>query len=72
VDLVQFGRCLSTVDPLGFSLCSCGYMLDPFDLCFSSSETLMFFCTGPMGPEHDDFLTIYYNKVCLALLREGR
>ena len=35
-------------------------------------QWLLIWCAGHVGTQHDDFLTIYYNKVCPAPVQEGR
>ena len=32
----------------------------------------LFWCVGPMGPQHDNYPTIYYNKLCPTPAMEGR
>ena len=60
------------VDPIFIHLCSCVYRLDPSDVHISSSAVVAILVRWSMGLLHDDSPTVYYNKVCPALMREGQ
>jgi hypothetical protein len=34
-------------------------------------QWLQLWCAGPLGPWHDDFPRVYYDKLCLAAVMEG-
>lgn len=59
-------------DPVFVHLHSCVFRLDPSNLRVSSSVVVAVLVCWSLGPWHDDFPTIYYNKFCPAPAREGR